>query len=237
MDDKPGPHESSLSSYGSVAVLSPHLDDAALSLGAAIARAAADRQPVRVVTVMSGDPRSDAPANHWDRLAGFATEGEASRARGLEDDAACRLLGAEPMRLGYGYKEYSRGGEDSEIVAAIRIAVDGFDAVLLPGFPLVHEDHAWLNQLVLAHDIGPAKLGLYAEQPYAAGNGKSPSHDFGSGTGWIALKAGPGHQLTKLRACRAYSSQVPLLGGTKPLLGILSYEVRRGGELICWPGT
>ena len=40
----------------------------------------------------------------------------------------------------------------------------------------------------------------------------------------------------KLRACRAYSSQVPLLGGMRTLLGILAYETRHGGESVSWIG-
>ena len=67
---------------GDVVVVSPHLDDAALSLGAAIARARRiGAARVVVLTVFAGNPESDLPAGGWDSRAGFATEGEASRAR------------------------------------------------------------------------------------------------------------------------------------------------------------
>jgi LmbE family N-acetylglucosaminyl deacetylase len=51
---------------GDVAVVSPHLDDAALSLGAAIAALTRSGRTVRVVTPFAGDPSSDAPANGWE---------------------------------------------------------------------------------------------------------------------------------------------------------------------------
>ena len=43
--------------------------------------------------------------------------------------------------------------------------VDGAGVVLVPGSPLSHPDHAWLNGL-LASRVPPEALGLYAEQPY-----------------------------------------------------------------------
>jgi hypothetical protein len=56
-----------------VVVVSPHLDDGALSLGAALHAWAARGARVELLTVLACDPRSDAPAELG--RGGFATEG------------------------------------------------------------------------------------------------------------------------------------------------------------------
>src|SRR5262249_50977973 len=76
-------------------VFSPHLDDAALSLGATIARWARRRERVLVVTLCAGAPRPGS------RRAGFAAslQGEdgarAVALRRAEDRRALALLGAD----------------------------------------------------------------------------------------------------------------------------------------------
>ncbi len=74
-------------------VLSPHLDDAALSLGGAIAAWVTAGERVVIATVYTaGPPLADvAPAMRV--FADYA-------ARTREDDAACAVLGAEHLRLG-----------------------------------------------------------------------------------------------------------------------------------------
>src|SRR5262249_8239648 len=101
-----------------VVVVSPHLDDAVLSLGAAIACTARGRS-VEVLHVFGGDPESDAPAGGWDRRGGFRTEGEATRARREEDRRACAVLGASPAWLSFGDADYERHGTGEEIRAAV----------------------------------------------------------------------------------------------------------------------
>ena len=64
----------------SVVVISPHLDDAALSVGAAIAATAASGDRVIVLTVLAGHP-SSVLAEERDASAGFATHADAVRAR------------------------------------------------------------------------------------------------------------------------------------------------------------
>jgi LmbE family N-acetylglucosaminyl deacetylase len=90
-------------------VLSPHLDDAIFSLGAGIACAARGGADITVLTVLAGNPESDAPPGNWDRVAGFGTEGEASRARAEEDRQACALLGATRCHLPHSDRQYGAG--------------------------------------------------------------------------------------------------------------------------------
>src|SRR3954452_17872248 len=81
---------------GEVVLISPHLDDAIFSLGAAVSYATRHGVKVTILTVLAGDPTLAAPAGDWDRQAGFETAGEASVARRAEDARACTILGARP---------------------------------------------------------------------------------------------------------------------------------------------
>jgi LmbE family N-acetylglucosaminyl deacetylase len=206
-------------------VVSPHLDDAALSLGAAISRATRTGARVTILTVLAGNPGSDEPAGEWDRSSGFATAGEAAERRREEDRLACEQLGARPVWLSFGDEQYERGATDAEIRAAV-VEAAGTGSVLLPGFPLAHDDHRWLHGL-LAGAFDPARVGLYAEQPYAAFEGRRPPEP------WTRLPAGLGDRRRKLAAYRAYASQHEPLG--KIVWPLLRYELRAGGETALLP--
>lgn len=210
-------------------MLSPHLDDAVFSLGAAIA-AAGKRWPVTVVTVLAGDPESELPAGAWDARAGFRTAGEAARARRREDELACADLGARAVWLPYSDDQYGHGANDDEVWAAVEEAVAGAETVLVPGFPLDHQDHTWLRDLVASHGLPGRRVGHYVEQPYAA----AWTADRPDGA-WLPLAAGLPHRLSKLRALRRYASQLPLLERRGPVVGrVVLYEAARGGECVRW---
>jgi LmbE family N-acetylglucosaminyl deacetylase len=218
---------------GRIAVISPHLDDAVFSLGAAIAAATQGSAKVQIVTVFAGDAASTRAAADWDASSGFATEGEAAAARAAEDDEACRIVGAEPTRLPFRDRQYEPEHDEREIRTAVAEAVRGFDLVLLPGYPLRHEDHDWLTRMLLDARGGDlTQVALYAEQPYAAWTKTDPTSVLAADSRWETVKAGPTDQITKLRACRAYRSQIQPLGGLRVLMGVLKYEAQRGGESI-----
>ena len=221
-----------------VVVVSPHLDDAVLSVGATLARAARRGARVDIVTVFGCDPRSVAPAGGWDARAGFATEGEAARGRREEDRRACALLGAAPVWLEFGSLDYERHGDEAAVAASIAAASEAADVVLLPGFPLSHPDHDWLMRLLARHGSRAPRLGLYAEQPYTRRTEEDPR-----APAWLEdalggrLVFGPSDatardRVAKWRAIRRYRSQLPLLGMRRSL--------RRGprsllsGELVAW---
>jgi LmbE family N-acetylglucosaminyl deacetylase len=208
-----------------IVVVSPHSDDGVLSLGASMASWSRSALQVELLTVLALDPGSNAPTAGWDRRAGFATEGEAGRARREEDRVACALLGARPRWLPFGSVDFERHGDDEAVWDAVREAVDGAHAVLVPGSPLTHPDHAWLNGLLSGH-LPPEVLGLYAEQPYALRAGVTP---------FARASLSARDRIAKWRAIRAYRSQLTLLGMRKTL--------RRGAlrlawadEGIAWPG-
>lgn len=77
-------------------VLSPHPDDAPLSLGGLIYQLSASGESVRILTTMSGDPRPpivDTPLVR-ELHARWELGAKASAARRLEDEAAAQVLGA-----------------------------------------------------------------------------------------------------------------------------------------------
>jgi LmbE family N-acetylglucosaminyl deacetylase len=207
-----------------IVVVSPHSDDGVLSLGASMARWARAGREVELLTVLALDPDSPTPTEGWDARAGFATEGEAARARRGEDAAACDVLGATPRWLPFGSVDFDRHGDDEAVWTAVRDAVDGAGLVLVPGAPLTHPDHAWLGRL-LGERLPAAVLGVYAEQPYTFRDGSTP---------FAPAELAVRDRVAKWRAIRAYRSQLPLLAMRRAL--------RRGplrlalaDERIAWP--
>ena len=223
---------------GHVVVVSPHLDDAVLSLGATIARTTRSGARVEVLTVFAGDPSSRAPAGGWDTRAGFATEGEATLARRAEDLQACGQLGAETGWLSFPGGSYAgaRGEEETEAIwSSLVAAVADADAALVPGFPLTNRDHAWLSELIEQRGL-PCRTGMYVEQPYRymARGERSPLEQT-----WETRGVAIGDYRRKWGAVLAYASQLPLLGFTVRRHGrlkrMLLHEVLHGGEAVSFP--
>ncbi|HEY5872537.1 MAG TPA: PIG-L family deacetylase [Gaiellaceae bacterium] len=183
-------------------VVSPHFDDGVLSIGAAIASWVRAGHRVGLLTVLGCDPESTAAAGGWDRRGGFATEGEAARARRAEDRRACETLRVSPMWLPYGSNDYERHGDENDVWSAISPTVADADLVFVPGFPLSHPDHAWLDALLAAR-LPPDRLGRYAEQPYTFRERGMP---------FAPVRTSVRDRVVKLRAIRKYASQLPLLG-------------------------
>ena len=226
---------------GRVSVLSPHLDDAAYSLGAAIREGVLSGAEVSVITVFAGDPNSSEEASPWDRRFGFRSAGEAASARREEDGRACAILGASPVWLPFDDR-HGRPVEDDELWHSVERALDRAETVLIPGYPLDHEDHLRLAQLALSRPLTAERVGLYAEQPYAAVRGREPRVPsalvplvplvplVASEPMWRPLGARIGARLRKVRAWRAYRSQFGHFGN-RSLVNVLRYEARQGGEM------
>jgi LmbE family N-acetylglucosaminyl deacetylase len=201
-------------------VISPHLDDAVLSLGATVIRAVAEGAELSIVTVLAGDPGSAAPAGHWDAACGFATEGEAARGRREEDRRACALVGARPAWLPFRDKQYAGERDPEAVWDALEPQLDA-DLVLVPGYPVVHSDHEFVAGLLLARLPTTRRVGFYLERAYALG-WNAPRHaaqalsSRGRGLSWVQVRPRPGEARTKGRACRAYRSQFRLLGPHLP---------------------
>jgi LmbE family N-acetylglucosaminyl deacetylase len=232
-------------------VLSPHLDDGALSVGATIAAAAGAGAHVRVVTVFANDPDAVGPARPWDVACGFRTASEAARARRLEDEHACALLGAEPAWLSFTDREHGAAADPDAVWRAVVEAVGEADVVLAPGWPLDHADHAWVSRHVVTGPRLAPRIGLYVEQPYAVDRPllalvrrrrgpasplpglAEPLRGLMPRPRWRAMRPRPAEWAKKQRAIAAYSSQLRELGPmVRTRVGL--YEVALGTEALCW---
>jgi LmbE family N-acetylglucosaminyl deacetylase len=219
------------------------LDDAVMSVGATIAWAIRSGTEVEVLTVFGYGPVSMARAGPWDTRSGFKTEAEACRVRRAEDREACRILGAESHPLDFGAEPYERRGTPAEIRAAVNAALAGADCALMPGFPLVHPDHAELSQLLLGAAL-PCRVGLYAEQPYLFWERKALPPAMRASAiepllkgdlEWTRPRISRADRDLKRRAVRCYRSQLRSLGLAHiGLYRMLWHEASRGGEAIAW---
>jgi LmbE family N-acetylglucosaminyl deacetylase len=211
---------------GDVVAVSVHLDDAVFSVGAALAHAARRGADVTVLTVLANDPADESPAGEWDAQGGFASAADAARGRREEDRRACELIGATPVWLPFGDKTYGLGAEPQQVASAVLERLAGADVVLLPGFPVLHEDHELVVDL-LGDRVDAPRVGRFVEQPYAALWTSGPEGE------WRTLAASVRDQAAKLRASRAYASQLPLLG-EHVVRRTARYEILRGGEAVSW---
>ena len=229
---------------GRVIVVSPHFDDAIMSLGSSIAHAAHQGAKIEVLTVFADIPTSDAPASPWDRQCGFLTEGQSASARRDEDRQACSIVGAEPRWLNFGCDSYDRRGSEDDIWSAVTSAIGSADSVIIPGFPLAHADHLCLSKLLLRKRPTGQRVGLYVEQPYAFYLKKrarslavTPSllPMINGPLEWKRMGAARAHRRAKLQAVRCYRSQLRHLGlGNIRLRRMLWHEASLGGEAIAW---
>jgi LmbE family N-acetylglucosaminyl deacetylase len=218
-----------------VVVVSPHSDDGVLSVGAVMSSWARHGARVELLTVLALDPASTAPAGGWDRRGGFDVEGEAARARRSEDARACAILGVTPRWLPFGSVDYDRHGDERSVGDAAAEAIASADRVLLPGFPLSHPDHEWLVRVLITEGGMRARLGFYAEQPYAARTSVLPAlpawlvERTRSASPFATVGRHPRDVLAKWRAIRCYQSQLPLLAMTGlrrgPVAAALSAEL------------
>jgi LmbE family N-acetylglucosaminyl deacetylase len=152
----------------SVTVVSPHLDDAVLSVGGTIHGLTRGGVDVEIVTVFAGDPDALTPPSYWDATRGEVTQGAAVRARRREDQAAAAELGATTKALPWPSSGYAAARDPDAIWNELGPAVASADLTMLPGWPLRHADHRYTTMLVLERLDRDAPIAFYAEQPYAA---------------------------------------------------------------------
>jgi LmbE family N-acetylglucosaminyl deacetylase len=219
-----------------ILVLSPHLDDAVLSVGAFVATAVAVGAKVEILTIFAGDPDSTAAAGRWDARAGFETAAEATHVRRAEDRRACAALGADYEWLPYLDKDYGPPPDEDAVWAHLSGAVHHADVVFAPGRPLIHLDHAWVSHLV-AERADPAKLVFYAELPYDVWpddrTDGARAVKLATARRWTAPRAGLRARRLKWRASSAYSTQLPWLAQRGYRVAVL--RSRLGCERLAWP--
>jgi LmbE family N-acetylglucosaminyl deacetylase len=236
---------------GTLLVLSPHLDDAALSCGASIARAADEGWRVVVVVFLAGHPpvaSLTAAARRYHEECGLGDDAMTVRIR--EDDAAMAVLAAEPERLGLlealyrlrpdgspRYESWSDmydppGGPEPEIVSAMTDAMADAMRSHRPSlvlYPLAvggHVDHLAVHVAALAvqdRDAGVPWF-AYGDVPYVQYPWFAGWED-ALGDGWrpITHDVADRHWSRKLDAIGCYPSQLrPMFGEPSDWRGYLT---------------
>ncbi|MGH4035262.1 PIG-L deacetylase family protein [Actinomycetota bacterium Odt1-20B] len=145
-------------------VLSPHFDDAALSLGGLIARLPG---PVDIVTVYGGAPAPGTLVSWWDSTSGFSSAHEAHRVRLAEDAAACALLDARQVALDHPDGPYAApGSELAELDAYLAKLEPGTDVYVPLGTNQRDHEAVRRRALRVLADLGAPLPIVYADLPY-----------------------------------------------------------------------
>lgn len=146
-------------------VISPHLDDAVLSCGGALAA----HPGSTVVTVQTAHVPALAGATTWDRSCGFRPGDDVMGRRQDEDRAALGLVGASPRWLGVVEGQYTAKPDVAGIRRALNelLATDRSPVVLFP-LGIGHADHALVSDVVVELAAGdPDRSWIaYDDLPY-----------------------------------------------------------------------
>ncbi|MEM8994437.1 MAG: PIG-L family deacetylase [Acidobacteriota bacterium] len=216
-------------------VFSPHLDDAALSCGGRIHRRTVRGEKVLVVTIFTGD----VPEGPLPELAGRVLlsmglgRDEAMEVRRAEDEAACEILGAEPVHWPYLecplrrdasgdplYTDYRQlfskpRPEDEALVDDIAAAMADLppaDHLVAPLGVGSHVDHHIVRRA--AERTFQDRLAFYEDFPYVRKT-FALSRALGKRSDWRdeSLSLDEGNLRAKIRSIAAYGTQVPPLFG------------------------
>ena len=237
--------------------LSPHLDDAAISCGGAIARFAAEGQPVLVVNVCSGSPPPGGPFSPFAELQharwGLPAD-QAVALRRAEDAAALEILGADCLQLDLLdaiYRMPTAYRDDATLFgplaaadtlqAELRPLLHGlaarypgaiFYAPLAVGF---HVDHQAVHAAAADLTRAGVAVASYEDLPYACATGALARRLEALGGPELFVPAVTliGAQLgRKLAALEAYASQLgTLFGGSAQMVeAITSYAQQVTGQ-------
>ena len=146
-----------------IVILSPHPDDAVLSLWHLLDSA----EEVLVLNVFGGSPDEHLGDEWWDRLTGAEDSVARTAERHAEDRAALARAGREPVNLGLLDGQY-RDAEPALEPIAQRIAETAPEGLLLgPAAFGRHRDHLIVRSAVLALRAAGREVGLYADIPHA----------------------------------------------------------------------
>ena len=143
-------------------IVSPHLDDAVLSMGGTIGAGST------VLTVLAGFP----PAWHWptpfDNASGFDDSVKAVEAHRLEDQDACAELGARAEHRGFLDGQYGRPPEFTHLSDNLGDAIRRHRRLAVP-LGLAHPDHRLVASAcrTALHEVGPRRWIVYADLPAA----------------------------------------------------------------------
>jgi LmbE family N-acetylglucosaminyl deacetylase len=145
-------------------ILSPHPDDAVLSLWHVLAAP----EPVRVLNVFGGSPDGHRGDSWWDRLTRAEDSVTRVRERHAEDFAALAMAACEPENLGFLDGQYRDGEPALEPIVEAIASVAAADAPLLAAAGLDgHRDHRLVRAAAIALHAAGRPVALYADVPHA----------------------------------------------------------------------
>lgn len=207
----------------SIVVLSPHLDDAILSIAGTLHRLHQSGLVIRVVTLFAGDPERQGPPSAWDAARRLPTASEVFAARRTEDLEASAALGVEPVHLDHADDGYLGARDPDAMWEELSPHVDAAAAVFVPGAPLAHSDHLYTTMLALERLDRRVPLLFYAEQPYSYRprylmsfvRGRTPRalrHAVGGDLVWQTIRLHDDTRATKASAVRHYVGELKALG-------------------------
>lgn len=144
-------------------IISPHLDDAALSCAVRLAA----REIDEVVTIFAGVPPEREPRSDWDILTRADSAYRRVLERRAEDAAAWTSIG-----MGYVHSDHleARGEQidRAQLVSEISDLARRFERVLVPAGIGRHPQHVLVRDAALAAITPDTAVLLYGELPYAA---------------------------------------------------------------------
>jgi LmbE family N-acetylglucosaminyl deacetylase len=192
-------------------VVSPHLDDALLSMGGWLAW----HPGALVVTLFAGSPHERVPLSGWDRKCGFETGREAMLARRIEDRRAATMLAARTIHLPLldgQYRNtvpYDEGVLDAALVGALH---DVAPSIVFVPLGIGHDDHIAAGRACRRVFAGaPYSVIVYEEIPYRVDMPAEAVHTLDSLDVEWWQEAPPDARLAaegKRRACSRYASQI-----------------------------
>lgn len=131
-------------------VISPHFDDAVLSVGQFMA----ERPDCEVITVFGGYPKhSEKVVTAYDTKCGFKNAQDAVSERRRENNEATALLNATAIDLDFPDGQYGEEVTTEQITGTLQNFVDGqeYEGIFAP-LGLGHPDHIKVASAVLALD-------------------------------------------------------------------------------------
>jgi hypothetical protein len=144
-------------------LLSPHLDDAALSC----CRRLQHGDVTNVATVFAGEPARGGHLSDWDRLTHATDSGVRLAERKVEDATAWASVDQPFVQLNYIESE-SDSLAVSDLRNSMRHHARGCDTVLIPAGIGNHPHHILVRDEAIAALSAHKKIILYGELPYAA---------------------------------------------------------------------